>query len=130
MTPGPPPSKEEHYRSLFLSSSTTPESKGESTNAEKIQAFEEMLPSLPEPLSMEECISSIRQNFAAFPRSMLGEVGIDKSARVPFDHRSEKRSLTPFTVPFEHQITVLEAQLDLAVELKRNVSLHRYASMH
>ena len=59
---------------------------------------------------------------------MLGEVGIDRSARVPFDYRLENRELSRFTVPFEHQIAVLEAQLDLAVKFKRNVSFHSVKS--
>jgi hypothetical protein len=32
--------------------------------------------------------------------------------------------LSPFSTPFAHQLAILEAQLALAVELRRNVSLH------
>jgi Tat protein secretion system quality control protein TatD with DNase activity len=34
------------------------------------------------------------------------------------------RALSPFHVPLDHQLAILEAQLSMAVELKRNVSLH------
>ena len=121
--PHPPP-KDEHYRSLFLSIDEQFGEGTDSTNA-SLRAFEEMLPSLPEPLSIGECISSLRQNFESFPRAMLGEVGLDRSARVPYDHRAEHRKLSPFTVPFDHQLILLEAQLAVAVEMGRNVSMHR-----
>jgi len=67
---------------------------------------------------------------------MLGEVGLDRAARVPFPSLPEdsgscpdgetgfRRELSPFTIPFAHQLAVLEAQISLAVELCRNVSLH------
>jgi Tat protein secretion system quality control protein TatD with DNase activity len=67
---------------------------------------------------------------------MLGEVGIDRSARIPFptnggdgddnvpDGRTNGPKLSPFSTPFTHQLAILEAQLTLAVELRRNVSLH------
>lgn len=65
---------------------------------------------------------------------MLGEVGLDRICRIPYSHPaptpyaahdpSGKRELSPFSIPLDHQLAVLEAQLDLAVELGRNVSLH------
>ncbi|KAI0652395.1 hypothetical protein C8Q79DRAFT_937444 [Trametes meyenii] len=67
---------------------------------------------------------------------MLGEVGIDRACRIPCSRPAEPpyaehtlddggpRELSPFTTPLEHQLAILEAQLDVAVELKRNVSLH------
>lgn len=59
---------------------------------------------------------------------MLGEIGLDRSARVPFDYREERREISPFSVPFEHQLALVEAQLDLAIEMGRNVSFHSVKS--
>ena len=59
---------------------------------------------------------------------MLGEIGLDRSARVPYDYREELRRLSPFNVPFGHQVALVEAQLDLAVEMGRNVSFHSVKS--
>jgi Tat protein secretion system quality control protein TatD with DNase activity len=65
---------------------------------------------------------------------MLGEVGIDRAARIPFaradmsEGDNGHRALSPFSTPFAHQLTILEAQLALAVELRRNVSLHSVKS--
>lgn len=112
---GPPPSKGEHYRAVFH----------EQLNSNQFEEdFDRMLASLPEPLALEDCLECLRQNLEKFPQAMVGEVGMDRSARVPFDYQKENRELTKFVVPFDHQLIVLEAQLRVAVELKRNVSFH------
>lgn len=73
----------------------------------------------------------------------LGEVGLDRIFRIPFvplysegdlhegnedenDTKDSTRSprLSPFHVPLEHQLAILEAQIGLAIEFKRNISMH------
>ena len=112
-------SKEDHYRRLF-----SPQLDG-SDQLEKENLFEKALLHLPDPVPLASCLDSIRGHFEEFPAAMLGEVGLDKSARIPIDPRAEERRLSPFLLPFEHQLVVLEAQLNVAVEMKRNISLHR-----
>ncbi|KAJ7459172.1 hypothetical protein B0H11DRAFT_181115 [Mycena galericulata] len=116
---GPIPSKHEHYRQLFIGNDVQP-------SPESFSAFEELLPFLPEPIALHEVITDLRHNFELFPSttSILGEVGVDKAFRVAFDYHASPRKLSPFTIPLDHQIAILEAQLDLAVELGRNVSFH------
>ncbi|KAI0639945.1 hypothetical protein C8Q77DRAFT_1044388 [Trametes polyzona] len=129
---GPPPSKEEHYRALFLPPSPPPK-------PELVEAFERLLPFLPDPIPLSDVLADVRARLTAFPNAMLGEVGIDRACRIPYAHPvdppyaesaaevssgSGPRELSPFTTPLEHQLAVLEAQLALAVELRRNVSLH------
>lgn len=77
-------------------------------------------------MTLDEVILDLRRNFASFSSTtaMLGEVGLDRGFRVAFDYHAFPRRLSPFTIPLEHQLTILEAQIDLAVELGRNVSLH------
>jgi Tat protein secretion system quality control protein TatD with DNase activity len=106
--------KETHYRELLLGSQPV------GPNPE----FEELLPFLPDPIPLESVLSELRLNLSALPDAMLGEVGIDRSFRIPFDQSASSRRLTKFTVPIHHQLSVLEAQLGVAVELGRNVSLH------
>jgi Tat protein secretion system quality control protein TatD with DNase activity len=108
-------SKEEHYRHIFKDADEHPE------------AFQKLLAHLPEPVALRTVLEDVRQNLMAFPRAMLGEVGIDRAFRVPYDF-SSPRELTPFTTPFEHQLAILEAQLDLAAELGRNISMHSVKS--
>ncbi|KAI0660587.1 hypothetical protein C8Q70DRAFT_913608 [Cubamyces menziesii] len=131
-----PSSKEAHYRALFLPASPPPK-------PEHVSAFEKLLPFLPEPTPLSEVITDVRARLTAFPHAMLGEVGIDRVCRIPYsypadppyassyndggdggDREGGSRELSPFTIPLEHQLAILEAQLALAVELKRNVSLH------
>lgn len=59
---------------------------------------------------------------------MLGEVGLDRVFRVPWDHFTSPRQLTAFTIPLAHQVAVLEAQMEVAVELGKNISLHSVKS--
>ncbi|KAH9897885.1 hypothetical protein C8Q73DRAFT_682898 [Cubamyces lactineus] len=131
-----PTAKEAHYRTLFLPASPSPK-------PEHVSAFDRLLPYLPEPIPLSDVIEDVRARLTAFPNAMLGEVGIDRVCRIPYSHPADppyassssddgdggdgsrgSRGLSPFTIPLEHQLTILEAQLALAVELKRNVSLH------
>jgi Tat protein secretion system quality control protein TatD with DNase activity len=104
-------SKEEHYRRVFKDADEYPE------------AFQKLLVHQPEPITLQKVLEEVRQNLVALPRAMVGEVGIDRAYRVPYDPSSPKE-FTPFAVPFEHQLAILEAHLDLAAELGRNVSMH------
>ncbi|KAI9448844.1 TatD DNase family Scn1 [Russula earlei] len=116
-----------HYRALFLpdpSPSPPP-------SAELEAAFARLLPSLPPPIPLADVLADVRAHLIEFPAAMLGEVGIDRAARIPFpapadaaDGGNITPALSPFSVPFAHQLAILEAQLALAVELRRNVSLH------
>ncbi|TFK41833.1 hypothetical protein BDQ12DRAFT_677235 [Crucibulum laeve] len=113
--------KEEHYKKLLLESS-----KSSTTD---IEAFTKLLPMLPDPMPLSEMLADLRKSFSLFPeKSMLGEVGLDRIFRIPYDYFANPRQLTPFTIPIDHQTAILEAQLDLAVELGRNVSIHSVKS--
>lgn len=111
------PSKRDHYASLFLSG--TP-------SEQDTTAFEEILKDLPEPIPLSTIVSSVRANLVDFPNALVGEVGIDRSFRIPYipyPHPGPKK-LSPFTVPSDHQVALLEAQIALAIELRRSISLH------
>ncbi|KAI0319429.1 hypothetical protein OF83DRAFT_1054948 [Amylostereum chailletii] len=116
-----PTTREEHYRGLFLPA-------GVKASDVLASAFSRLLPSLPEPVFLSTIVSTLRENLLSNPRAMLGEVGLDRAARVPFPPSSsaedEPREFSPFTTPLAHQLAVIEAQIAIAVELRRNVSLH------
>ena len=122
---GTTPDHAAHYRALFLPESSPPPS------AEIEAAFARLLPTLPQPISLVDVLADVRAHLAEFPSAMLGEVGFDRAARIPFADANASdgggnnpRTLSPFSTPFAHQLAILEAQLALAVELRRNVSLH------
>jgi Tat protein secretion system quality control protein TatD with DNase activity len=77
-------------------------------------------------VSLKSVLDEVRGNLLKFPDAMVGEVGLDRSFRHAYQSYPSPppRKLSPFTTPIEHQVTILEAQLDLAVELRRHVSLH------
>lgn len=110
-----PVSKRKHYESLLLRPSPS---------EEDLAVFEKVLENQPEPRLLDDILSEVRKNLLDFPNALLGEVGLDRALRVPHDFDATPRILSPFTVPLDHQLKILEAQLELAVELKRNVSIH------
>jgi Tat protein secretion system quality control protein TatD with DNase activity len=113
--------KELHYRQLLLD--PNPSSALEA-------AFSSLLSTLPDPIPLQEALSTLRANLLSFPHAFLGEVGLDRAFRLPshLPQQDNRRRLSPFSTPLAHQIAILEAQLNLAVELQRNVSLHSVKS--
>ncbi|KAG8776710.1 hypothetical protein FRC12_000776 [Ceratobasidium sp. 428] len=108
-----PPSTEDHYRALFTPSEA------------KEDAFKRLLPSLPAPRPLASIVNELHENLQLSPTTMLGEVGIDRAFRVRyFEVGQDGMKLSPFTVSQDHQLAILEAQIGVAVELGRNVSLH------
>ena len=92
---------------------------------EQEEAFQKLLPCLKDPVSLDDYIEIQRSHLLEFPQAMVGEVGLDRSARLPYRSAGSGRDgLSPFKTPIQHQLVILEAQLNLAVELRRNVSFH------
>ena len=92
-----------------------------------------------EPIALSTIINQLRENLQKHPYALVGEIGIDKAFRIPEPWRREDlatrilertggsregRKLSPQRVTMEHQKHILEAQLRLAGELGRAVSVH------
>ncbi|KAE8542266.1 hypothetical protein D1P53_001040 [Cryptococcus gattii VGV] len=142
------PSKRDHYTSLFLPHS--------SSNDNNQTLLDTLLPFLPDPTPLQPLLETLRRNLTTHLEegrlAMLGEVGLDASARLrwPIEARSvweemygkaknknqegeengpeEWKRLTPFKVPISHQRAILEAQMEIAIELGVNISFHSVAS--
>ncbi|SPC67879.1 related to Cut9 interacting protein scn1 [Ustilago sp. UG-2017b] len=125
----PAPSKAEHYHDLFsvLTASSM-------DNDRAKEGLEAVWDQLPDPISIESVCQDIREQFERFPGALLGEVGIDRAFRIPrrawnYDPQKpdlpvSEPKLTKLKTPQAHQLAVLRAQIDVALQYRRNISLH------
>ncbi|OBZ88667.1 Cut9-interacting protein scn1 [Choanephora cucurbitarum] len=88
--------------------------------------LEEMIQALPEPSSYDTWYHRLRQRLEQHPEALVGEVGVDRSARLlpggAIDWHGKKP--TQVQTSIEHQLAILDIQCQLARELNRGVSLH------
>lgn len=119
--------KMQHYRNVLTGTM--------GTEAEDDAFFKTLPP--PKPLSV--LLSETKTRLLAHPNALVGEIGLDKAFRLPMpwqkdelDFRNseltpgsrEGRKLSPYRVTIAHQKALLKAQLQLAGELRRAVSVH------
>lgn len=125
----PAPSKEKHYHELFGILDTW-----SVEHHPAKEALDSIWDQLSEPISLSSVCQGIREQFDRFPNALLGEVGIDRAFRIPrrawnYDpQRAELKTavpkLTRLKTPQAHQLSVLRAQIDVALAYRRNISLH------
>ncbi|KAL5415038.1 hypothetical protein PMIN04_008726 [Paraphaeosphaeria minitans] len=103
---------------------------------EPTQDERKMYLSLPDPTSFSIFFSQTRKNLEKYPLALVGEIGLDRSFRIPEVYKGDReddsltpggregRPLTPFRCAPAHQKEIFKRQLQLAAELDRGVSVH------
>lgn len=100
---------------------------------------DDIIQSMPNPKPFEVFLTALEAYVVSYPLALLGEVGLDKSFRLPtawaeedLEQRNsaltpggrEGRRLTTYRVDMNHQRRVLLTQLAVAGKLKRAASIH------
>ncbi|GAA5938392.1 putative endodeoxyribonuclease [Sporobolomyces koalae] len=112
------PTKFEHYTALFPDPNSP---------TEPHPTLSKLLPYLADPVSIGTFLSQLEADLEEHASSFVGEVGLDKAFKLPnpphlaLELGSKNSDLS---TPIDHQTRVVEAQWNLAIRLRKNVSQH------
>ncbi|GAN05749.1 cut9 interacting protein Scn1 [Mucor ambiguus] len=94
-----------------------------SSNQDEIN---DMIRALEKPFSYNEWYSNLKQRVEEHPNALVGEAGVDRSARLlpggSIDWHGKKP--TSVQTSIEHQLAVFDIQCQLARDLNRGISVH------
>jgi Tat protein secretion system quality control protein TatD with DNase activity len=106
------PTKETHYTNILTPAPT-----------------QDFVSHLPDPLPWSDALSQLRRRLERDHTAQVGEIGLDKSFRLPKQHQGERdiagrRELSVYRIKMEHQRRIFMDQVLLAGEMGRGISVH------
>ncbi|CAK7224463.1 Cut9-interacting protein scn1 [Sporothrix curviconia] len=137
--------KRRHLADVLVPKPSSLDEPASDKDKQLVAALDALAASLPAIRPLSAFIVETRQRLQDHPGALVGEIGVDKAFRVPEPATEDKasaaassatselgltpggregRRLSPFRVQPAHQTAVLAAQLKLAAELQRPVSVH------
>lgn len=113
------PSKREHYDEIL--------------GPDKV--VDTLFERLPDPQLFSDILHALETNLAEHPTALVGEIGLDKTARLPSSggyiaphsmrpEQKEGVTLSELKTPMAHQTAICEGQLDMAIKHRRPASIH------
>lgn len=86
----------------------------------------DMINALDKPFTYDTWYSNLKQRLIDHPEALVGEVGLDRSARLLPGGSIEWHNNKPTNVQtsIEHQLAIFDIQCQLARELNRGISVH------
>jgi Tat protein secretion system quality control protein TatD with DNase activity len=106
---------EEHYKSILNSS-----------NTEELQDMIDSLTNNATTFKYDTWYNNLRSRLLDHPEALVGEVGVDRAARLLPGGSVKWQGVKPTSVQcsIEHQIAIFDIQCTLARELNRGMSVH------
>ncbi|CEI93426.1 hypothetical protein RMCBS344292_07659 [Rhizopus microsporus] len=88
--------------------------------------LEQMIHDLKDPFPYEVWYQNLRQRLLDHPNAIVGEIGLDRAAKLLPGGAIEWHGVKPTNVQcsIEHQLRIFEIQSNLARELDRGISAH------
>lgn len=85
----------------------------------------EFINKLPKPQLFNDYLKQIKSNLNKYSNAIVGELGIDRAFRLPNKNpKPGEPNLTVYQVNTEHQERIFKAQLQLAAEMNKPISIH------
>ncbi|CAO3632683.1 unnamed protein product [Cunninghamella blakesleeana] len=87
---------------------------------------QELISHLPPPTPFKVWYQQLETLLQHYPKALVGEVGLDRSARILPKGAIEWHGVKPTSVNchIDHQYSILQSQIKLAIQYQRSMSIH------
>lgn len=98
-----------------------------------IEEFHQLLSHLPLPMPLNDHLDKFKLILDKYSSVNIGEIGLDKNARIPSsgflgNQTAPPTGLSSYKIKMDHQLKIMEIQLNLAQQYGKFVSVHNVQS--